>query len=157
MAITKKIERYTAHTIVSWPTPNGKWVILTVIAMSETWFSDIIIDFYNMQGYKHEYIYRKDRKGGGVFLYIKEIIQYSVINDIFKNNELIESPFRELSDICSSSGKKSIIGVVYRPPNTSIEKFNEILEDTLCKLKPHQKSDYITGDFNINLFNSETH
>ena len=129
----------------------------SVIAMSETWFSDITIDFYNMQGYNHEYMYRKDRKGGGVSLFIKETIQYSVINDIVENNEFIESLFVELTDICSSSGKNIIIGVVYRPPNTSIETFNEILEDMLCKLKPHKKSVYITGDFNINLFNSETH
>ena len=129
----------------------------SVIAMSETWFNDITIDFYNMQGYNHEYMYRKDRKGGGVSLFIKETIQYSVINDIVENNEFIESLFVELTDICSSSGKNIIIGVVYRPPNTSIETFNEILEDMFCKLKPHKKSVYITGDFNINLFNSETH
>ena len=91
-------------------------------------------------------MYRKDRKGGGVSLFIKETIQYSVINDIGENNEFIESLCVELTDICSSSCKNSIIGVVYRPPKTSIETFNEILEDI-----------YITGDFNINLFNSETH
>ena len=87
----------------------------SVIAMSEIWFSDITIDFYNIQSYSHEYMYRKDRKGSGVSLFIKETIQYSVINDIVENNEFIESLFVELTDICSSSGKNIIIGVVYRP------------------------------------------
>ena len=40
--------------------------------MSETWFSDITIDFYSMQGYNHEY--RKDSIGGGVYISINETI-----------------------------------------------------------------------------------
>ena len=39
---------------------------VSVISLSETWLSDITIDFYNMQGYNHEYMYQKIDKEAGI-------------------------------------------------------------------------------------------
>ena len=43
----------------------------TVIAMSETWFKDMNVDVYSLDGYSHVYYYRYDRAGGGVSLFMK--------------------------------------------------------------------------------------
>ena len=43
----------------------------TIIALTETWFNDITIDRYDLQGYCHEFEYRKQRRGGGVFIHSK--------------------------------------------------------------------------------------
>ena len=44
----------------------------TVIALNETWFTDSTAEMYGLTGYYHEIQYRKDRKGGGVSLLLKE-------------------------------------------------------------------------------------
>ena len=53
--------------------------------------------------------------------------------------------------------KNVILGVIYRPPNTSIEVFNEKLNEILNQIKREDKICYMIGDYNINLLNSENH
>ena len=43
------------------------------------------------------------------------------------------------------------MGVIYRPPNTDIEIFNEYLESILDKVGHEKKLSYIMGDYNINI------
>ena len=53
--------------------------------------------------------------------------------------------------------KNVILGVIYRPPNTLIEVFNEKLNEILNQIKREDKICYMIGDYNINLLNSENH
>ena len=53
--------------------------------------------------------------------------------------------------------KNIIIGVIYRPPNTDIEIFNEYLGSNLDKVGHEKKLSYIMGDYNINLLNYDSH
>ena len=50
-----------------------------------------------------------------------------------------------------------LIGVVYRPPNTDMARFTEHITQIIKSQKTDQKQCYITGDFNINLLNYDTH
>ena len=64
-------------------------------------------------------------------LYVKNGIQYKLRKN-FKNNEnLFESVFIEIDKNEFGSNKNIIIGVIYKPPNTSVKHFNEKLEKIL--------------------------
>jgi len=49
------------------------------------------------------------------------------------------------------------VGVVYRPTNTDVRLFNRNYSALLSALSHHKNKCYITGDFNINLLNYESH
>ena len=53
--------------------------------------------------------------------------------------------------------KEIIIGVTYRPPNTCIEKFTDILNDIQNQIKMETKVCYILGDYNIDLLKCDFH
>ena len=63
---------------------------IDVLAISETWLSNIIPDsFVNINGYK---LYRKDRlnkTGGGVAIFIKENINHTIPTDLTNDLELM--------------------------------------------------------------------
>ena len=90
-------------------------------------------------------------------LFIRQNLSYITLNDVSICNESIESLFVELVGIRSSSGRSIIIGVVYRPPNSEVTVFNEVMEDLLHKMRLNQKAINILGDYNINLLNCDMH
>ena len=69
----------------------------------------------------------------------------------------MESVFVEMDKTAFSADKNIIIGVLYRPPNTDIEIFNEHLGNVLDKVGHENKLSYIMGDYNINLLNYDSH
>ena len=79
-----------------------------------------------------------------------------VRDDLSVCNDHIESLFIELPSQ-KSLIKPLVIGVIYRPPNTNLDLFILELDLILNTLKTENKSTYVTGDFNINLLNSDTH
>ena len=50
-----------------------------------------------------------------------------------------------------------IVGVIYRPPNTDVEKFNEQFNLIMHTIKQERKIAYIMGDYNINVLNHKSH
>ena len=46
---------------------------------------------------------------------------------------------------------------MYRPPNTDIKEFNEIMQTLLENTKTENKVCYLMGDYNMDLLNSESH
>ena len=54
---------------------------------------------------------------------------------------------------CNGS-KTIIIGVIYRPSNTCIDKFTEILNDIQNKIQMENKLCYVLGHYNIHLLNA---
>ena len=75
------------------------------------------------------------------------------LNDVTTYNAFIASLFVELVDICYSSGKSINIGVVFRPPNTEVTIFNEVMED----LGISWIKNYILGDYNITVVYFDMH
>lgn len=82
-------------------------------------------------------------RGGGVALYIRSSQQYTSLNDITINNNVIESVF-----VALSSG--TVVGVIYRPPNSSVPLFIDAFEDILGVIsRKHKGPVIISGDFNM--------
>ena len=121
----------------------------SVIAITETWLYDDISSLYQIPDYTFISNHRTHKRGGGVGFYVRNDIEFKCRNDLTFSNPAIESLCIDLND--------KLVSVIYRPPNTSIVEFNEYLGKILESIKVDKKGCYLTGDFNINLLNIESH
>ena len=78
---------------------------------------------------------RLDRKSGGVALYIQDCISFCVRKELFYNNDNIETAFIEVDR----------------------GQFNDLISDILSVIKSEGKSFFLLGEYNTNLFNTESH
>ena len=132
-------------------------VQFSVLCFSETWLNANNHDLYALPGYSHIGKHRPHRSGGGVSLFIKERFTYKSRLDISIFNDVIESVFVEMNIPTCNGCKEIIIGVIYRPPNTCIEKYTDILNDIQNKIKMETKICYILGDYHIDLLKCDFH
>lgn len=102
-----------------------------VLAFSETWFSNGG-EAVQLEGYKLESLFRKDKRGGGVALYIKNTFVYDVIPEYTTVNPNCESLFMKTSQF--------VVGVIYRPPSGSLEEFYRVFEVMLEGLSALKKA-----------------
>jgi hypothetical protein len=72
-------------------------------------------------------------------------------------NESIESLFIQVKKSEIGCEQDVIIGIIYRPPDTDIRHFNDILLNIFEMIHFENNQVYIMGDININLLNSESH
>ena len=114
----------------------------SIVAITETWFTDLTVDTYSLQGYTHGYEYRKNKSGGGISLFIREGISYLMRKDLNIFDQNMESLFIELIND-KPKEKNIILGVIYRPPNTNVSYFTEILTKVLDKLRTEKKQVYL--------------
>ena len=129
----------------------------SVIGLSETWLNDENSDLYDIDGFTFEPICRQNRSGGGVAICVKRGISYIVRKDLCFSDELLESVFIELAGDSSKFSNNIVLAVIYRPPNTNMNLFNEKMIAILDILKKEKKICYLLGDFNIDCFKAEHH
>lgn len=123
----------------------------SAIALTETWLGDLHeISYFDLPGYVFINENRTSKSGGGVGLYIKNDLSIKRRDDLSLTEA--ESLFIDITD---KAGKKSVIGVIYRPPEKKLETFIDELDLILSKLDTEGKTVWLTGDFNINLLNIE--
>ena len=129
--------------------------VFNFIGVSETWLSDHNYDLYGLDGYNFEENHRSARSGGGVGLFIKNSIEFLRRRDLEVNNDIMESIFIEVPVCEALSSRKVIIGVVYRPPGTSLKDFEDTLDSILSKID--RRLCYLLGDWNMNLLAYDSH
>ena len=129
----------------------------SVIGVSESWLKPSTVDLYGLGGYRPEHNFRPLQTGGGVSLFIKDSIEYTVRSSMCFNNDIIESLFIEIDKDALGKNKNVLIGVIYRPPGTDIKRFNDCLEKLFAIIKSENKLSYMMGDWNINLLSVEHH
>jgi len=56
-----------------------------------------------------------------------------------------------------NKGKDLVVGVIYKPPDIDVAKFNEKIEEILKTLAKEHRPCYLMGDFNINLLRHDKH
>jgi exonuclease III len=127
------------------------------IALTETWFTEASRDLYDLDNYNHESFFRTKRRGGGVSLFVKDNISYTLRSDLNMFNNDAETIFIEVSKNMFNTDRNIIVAVIYRAPNREINSFNETLNNVLNTIKNENKICYLLGDYNINLFNSDSH
>ena len=72
-------------------------------------------------------------------------------------NDCCESTFVEVNKSVFGFKKNVIFGDLYRPPNTDIQGFTDVLKDIFEKNRYENKPCNLMGDYNINLLNVESH
>jgi hypothetical protein len=125
----------------------------TVIGISETHLKDKPHNYYNLPGYKIEYMNRIGREKGGVCMYVSEKVKYKLRKDLCHATSNFESCFIEIENV----NKKNIaIGVVYRA-HTPIDNFVADIDPLFKKLNAENKHIYVMGVFNIDLLKVDSH
>ncbi len=129
-------------------------ISLDVILLCETFINERNTNLFEIPGYNFISKHRKNLKGGGVAIYIRETIKYKNRDDIsiFQEGEF-ESVFIEAEIF----GREIIIGEVYRTPNTpekiSVERYETILD----KLRGTKKNVIIGTDQNFDYLKLDIH
>ena len=131
-----------------------------IIALTETWLSPLIddrlarIDGFHMlrQDRNRQCLNGKRKKGGGIVVHINNNLgpYVSLMHEFCENDSNSETLWFYIN---KPGVKKSIICVLYRPPNGSVPIFVKGLDNTLdtilSKGNPNSKELSIVGDFNI--------
>lgn len=103
----------------------------------------------NISGYNFVYNARKDRRGGGVGLYLADNFDFKCQSDlVFSCTECAESLFVEIN---RPKEKNIIVGVVYRPPNQKLQNFMNSLDLLLASISKENKICYVVDDWNLDL------
>ena len=125
-----------------------------IIILCETFLRDHTVHQVNIPGYNLISNHRQYGNGGGVAILVHDGIIHKRRRDLDTFDEkIVESVFIET---ISKSGKKIIIGSIYRPPNVNPNLFITTVMELTSKLE--QKSDIILGmDHNLDLLKLNTH
>ena len=125
-----------------------------IIGLTDTWLNNNNNDCFTLNEYEFLGSNRTQKRGGGVGLYVSKHLEFKNRNDLDKNIEdTIETKFVE---IINNYGKNIIIGVIYRPPNNNFDVFKNAMNENLEKIDRENKLCYLMGDFNLDLFKSES-
>ena len=120
----------TQHFIIIFKI-NSLKLEYTMIALTETWLDQSKQDLYNMPKYNCINRFRKQRRGGGVSLYIKNDIKFMNRPDLEYFDAEMESLFIEIDKNVFNLSSNVIVGVIYRMPNTCMEIFNDRMSDII--------------------------
>ena len=123
---------------------SENWQILCVC---ESWLTDGAIQARQINGYTGYFKNRINKTGGGIAIYVSD-------EGISSSTEIkIDTSIEALFVKCQLNQTQSIIvGEVYHPPSADTSLFINELEICLNKLNELNKTTFICGDFNIDLF-----
>lgn len=117
----------------------------SIFAVSETWLNENIdTNIFLIPNYRFIRMDREGR-GGGIGLFIKNSMNYNVID--LPNNTFLEQLWVSIN----LSGKSYLFGVLYRPPKSNINSALEALDNTLSQIMPTSDALIMVGDLNIDL------
>jgi len=123
---------------------------IDIICLQETWLnSGENIDYLHINGFKFIHKAKRITGHGGLGIYLRNNLEYKIINS-FPQSNIFESQFVEIT----LSGKKIILGNIYRPPrniNDNYYLFMDELQTVLHTLAAKRCPVIIAGDYNIDL------
>lgn len=85
-----------------------------VIMFSETWYDDES-EYFALDGYKHFFLNRPDRKGGGVSMHVH--------NSIRAEKNLQFTFVKDDLELLTVESRNNTFSVLYRPPNAKLDAF----------------------------------
>ena len=126
----------------------------SIMCFSEAWLNDSNVDNsnYELPNYVSVHQIRNRYKGGGISVYIHKNFKFKIRNDLSIDNKDIESIGVET---LYEKRRNNLFNVIYRPPNSKIEPFGNVLKILFNKNKNSNKNYHIAGDFNINLLDHD--
>ena len=128
---------------------NSLCVHLDCFILTETWLTDNSVNTANFNGYKAYHVIRQDKRGGGVSVFVSNKYNSRSLDSICRCTSTIE--------VCAVSITDDVILLcIYRPHSDTIDNFVVELVDILNELSLRNKDIVILGDFNVNLFDSDS-
>ena len=127
------------------------------VLLSETFLTDKTLKLVNIEGYILLTNHRKEHKGGGVAILVRSRVNYQRRKDLEVMVEKeVESCFMEIK---TKSGKKIIVGSLYRSPNTKETELINHVQNTIVKCTSALRdTDIVMGmDHNLDLLKLNNH
>jgi hypothetical protein len=132
---------------------------IDIMAVTETWlkgneiFDNSVLNMICGDDYKSVSAPRKSsKKGGGVAIFVRKSVRWSKLQ--------LSCHLNSFEFLCCSlsfsTQQQVVIGVIYRPPQTSLSDFFSEL-DILLQLLSHHDRLILVGDFNINVSSGSPH
>ena len=126
-----------------------------VIGISET-KEQIEIEFISNVELRGYAMYSQPSKSlcGGCAIYVNSQLDHQVRNDLSVLEEEYETIWVEINN---KNDKNLLCCCLYRHPSSDITKFIDHMTSILQKVQKENKTLFIMGDFNINLYNYSSH
>ena len=128
---------------------------IDIFSLSETFISLTDLFDAEIRGYHFESKPRQNGTGGGVGAYVKDGIPYTRRMDLERDD--LELIWMEIS---FRNSKSFLVGVLYRPPDTSkhySKNFQKSLKDVLDIITNDNKESIILGDINCDYLKNNDH
>ncbi len=129
-------------------------VNLDFILLCETFLTNENADLFNIPGFHLFHKCRQGEQRGGVAIYAKESLKYQLRDDLSLFYEgQFESIFLEV--MCGKTS--TVVGEIYRIPNTNEDISIERYENVLSRLKPYAHNIIIGTDQNFDFLKLSDH
>ena len=112
---------------------------LSCLGISETWLNECKEPLHDIPGYSTVSKYRPDKRGGGVSLYIRHEIPFTVRHDVDCVDCEMGAIFIEIDQNVFQTSSNIVIGLIYRMPDASVDTFNERIRDILNVINRKKK------------------
>ena len=122
-----------------------------IIGLTETWLNCSKKEFeseFSLTGYTILNKDRKNKKGGGVMLYIKDYLKPACL-DLQGNNDQIETVWAHLR---AANNKRINVGVIYRPSDQKAD-VDDMMYSEINNIVSRNQNTVILGDFNLSNIN----
>ena len=126
---------------------------LDIIMLQEMWLTNTNCNLVNIPGYKHIFIHRTGKHGGGVSLLINSEFTCRKCDDLCINEPFLECCTVEMK----LPNNKVFVSSVYRPPNTKESKFNNEIDKLLKSISRCSSLSLKGLDHNLDLLKSDIH
>ena len=128
-----------------------------IIMLCETFLNKKTENIIKLPGYNLISNCRKENKGGGVCIFLKECINYKIRHDLSKMEEKsLETIYVEIT---AKDGRKIIVGSLYRPSNVSTLPLQNHIINTMniVRKEKGQKNVILGMDHNNDLLKAHVH
>ena len=111
---------------------NSLCFTFSATCLSETWCQPHENSSSNLQIPDNVSLYqtRKNRRGGGICIFLLEFLSYKVRDDLAVNSSALECLCVE---VFNKNSKSVVLNLAYRPPNSDPNELENHLKDILSK------------------------
>ena len=128
-----------------------------ILMLCETFLNKKTESIIKLPGYKLISNCRKENKGSGVCIFLKEYINYKIRHDLSKMDEKnVEAIYVEIT---AKDGRKIVVGSLYRPPNVSTLPLQNHIINTMNIIRKEkgQKNVILGMNHNNDLLKAHAH
>ena len=123
----------------------------SIIVLVETWLDSVSDQMFSLNGFQQENLYR-DGNGGGIKVYLRNNIQFNVINDF----TFVRNGLEILTLNLTIGGINFLLCCIYHPPKSDHDynlQFVNMLTELLRRCLAANSRLVLCGDMNLNILN----